>query len=425
MRKRGLIILIAVFFIGLASAQTCSVTTSCSSSDNIIMKMSSQDNAHGAVYDDTNYNYCISCDFIGSHECDGGNKIMGLSATTNAHAESPSLNNYNTHVCFGDLTCAVGAGSCPDGYTIEIASLSSDTNAHIGSFGYYNLKICCAFSVIPYGYWQDSSDNLILNPINVIPGTTKVYAVIENSGLSPGENISIEIYEKDLLSDDSIRTGADALSGTVDSEGDIKIQWIITQEDIDKAGSESGYEFYFKFNSGRTSTNKLLVDEIISATYCSSISICKDYLAQQECVQDMCDVANYSVWNKNNSITCGDGFDCGCYWNGDSCHSYWDGINILNPPPLAIGTCTYTESTDDDCSDGILTYSWIANWVWDPENTEQEDPEGKQTICRDGSSSIMCPAEIQLYFFGYYNAISVLILLTAIYTILILKKRDD
>ena len=135
-----------LFLIGLVSAQICTVQDSCAP-ENTILKISSSTNAHGELWNQDNYGYYLCCDFEGTHACDGTNKILGLSAITNAHAEVPSQNNYATDVCFGNLSCTNAIDSCPINFPIEILSLSSLTNAHLGIFSFYDTKICCGFSV--------------------------------------------------------------------------------------------------------------------------------------------------------------------------------------------------------------------------------------------------------------------------------------
>ncbi|MBM3234625.1 LamG domain-containing protein, partial [Candidatus Pacearchaeota archaeon] len=80
----------------------------------VIMKISDTTNAHGALWNDANYNTKICYDEIfGSeytgvnpHDCLSGNanKVVGLNAAGNAHAEVPSRTSYLTNVCYGDLS---------------------------------------------------------------------------------------------------------------------------------------------------------------------------------------------------------------------------------------------------------------------------------------------------------------------------------
>ena len=131
-----------ILFLGLATADSCSIQSSCNIA-NTVMKLSNALNVHGSLYNQGSYTQYLCCDFTGTHTCDGTNKILGLSVNTNAHAEIPSLTNYGTNVCFGDLECNSGSGSCPSGYNIPMLSLSPNTNAHLGSFNTYSTKICC------------------------------------------------------------------------------------------------------------------------------------------------------------------------------------------------------------------------------------------------------------------------------------------
>ena len=66
------------------------------------MKLSGTTNAHGSLYNQGSYTNYLYCDFTGIHTCSGTNKVLGISSSTNAHAQIPSLDNYGTDVCFGD-----------------------------------------------------------------------------------------------------------------------------------------------------------------------------------------------------------------------------------------------------------------------------------------------------------------------------------
>ena len=136
------VLFLMILFLGFVSAASCSIQSSCNIA-NTVMKLSDTLNVHGSLYNQGSYTQYLCCDFTGTHTCDGTNKILGLSVDTNAHAEIPSLTNYGTNVCFGDLECNSGSGSCPSGYNIPMLSLSPNTNAHLGSFDTYSTKICC------------------------------------------------------------------------------------------------------------------------------------------------------------------------------------------------------------------------------------------------------------------------------------------
>ncbi len=121
--------------IGIISANTCSVKSSCSVEEFPLMGLSTETNAHGELVSEANYNYFLCCDFgSGDTTCDGSgdNKIVGLSSDTNAHAEIPENNNYGSDVCYKDLICVSLDDSCSEDYPIEMLSLSADTNAFRG-----------------------------------------------------------------------------------------------------------------------------------------------------------------------------------------------------------------------------------------------------------------------------------------------------
>lgn len=114
-----------------------------------------------------------------------------------------------------------------------------------------------------------------------------------------------------------------------------------------------------------------------------------------------------------------------------------------------LGTCNYEESTNDDCDNGFLTYSWIASIGWSPENIGYDtNPDAEKYIqfnrvdenddgkwhydpnrlfyngCKTGENTIACPAQIELPFFGFYSLIIAGILIAVIYKFLILNKKS-
>src|SRR3989344_1346558 len=148
------VILASLFFLPFASASS---HYSCDDSQ-IIIKLSSEDNAHAELYNGTgSYDFDICYDELfgisytggNEHICNGNNLVLKLYSETNSHAEDPIRSNYNVNVCFGDLTgCDLMTAEklTPEG-KCEIVSLSSVTNAHLGVAGAYSgdahYKIVC------------------------------------------------------------------------------------------------------------------------------------------------------------------------------------------------------------------------------------------------------------------------------------------
>lgn len=240
---------VGVFLIGVVDAG------SCADSDRI-MKLYSSTNSHGALWDDTNYEYdiCYS-NIFGSvytganpHDCLPGetNKVLGLYQNTNSHAEIPSLDNYDVDVCYGDLVCqaVTDPAVCPADYR-TVVRLYQNTNSHISNASdtNYSVKICCEGGVSGPSVleWRDMSGNVIASS-NV--GNT-VRMVMTNSLAG-----SFEIFESDFVTgDDPIRVGADAISGVVDGSNFVGL-WTITDEDLAKTNDYG--DFYFAVD-GETS----------------------------------------------------------------------------------------------------------------------------------------------------------------------------
>ncbi|MEK6955440.1 MAG: hypothetical protein AABW52_02160 [Nanoarchaeota archaeon] len=77
--------------------------------------------------------------------------VLKLSAETNAHAETGTLNSYTTKVCYRNMQCTSVNGNCNTATNGEcVVRLSSETNAHLSSCSdtNYPVSICCKSSVI-------------------------------------------------------------------------------------------------------------------------------------------------------------------------------------------------------------------------------------------------------------------------------------
>jgi hypothetical protein len=410
--KRGLSLLILLTIV-------CSGLIFAACSDNqTIMKLYSNSNSHGAVWNDTTYTVAICySDFFSNytgtnpHNCDGANKILGLSSTTNAHAESKNLTNYATNVCYGDLVCNLRT-TCEDSEQ-EILSLSANTNAHleIASQNNYANKVCCKKGCTPdctnkncgddgcggscgtcgenticssgtcvstkVAYWRNLNGTPI-DTIDTIVGKTTVQLVLGNVyDLAIGTNVEFVIYEDDLISDDLIKT----TSGIVDSEHMVVVNWTIKQSDLDKTENNDYSDFYF---IAQNQDSLGLNINVVDVDPCLRTGYCRDYTDQDSCEVDSCDIAGESVESNNEDIECGRVYNsssgcieytqCDCEWNDDEeeCQPAYEEAKQVSceedEDPSIIGKCTYIENTADNCDDGFLTYSWNGVWSWDSNN---------------------------------------------------------
>ena len=490
--------LLLIILIGLSSAASCSLQTSCSA-DNSVLRLSDITNAHGEEYNQANYAQILCCDFTGTHTCSETNKVLGLSDITNAHAEIPSYTLYTTEVCFGDLECTNFTSSCDTNYPIEMVSLYQDTNSHLAEFSdlNYNVKICCKSSPppTPVLYWGDMTyeDNITTPQSSAyIPYSYK--AIAENVG-AYGTIITFNIIEKDPGANDDIWTG----TSVIDADGKARLEFIIDSGNLTKAiGSldqeksiNDGMEFYFNIGGSEESS---LLNFTYNLGSCDSINICNDYTSQGEsaCNADACAIGSLNcptsncicLWDDATGIcnqvgdenpTPQNNVCIGCIDNnyGDWCDmpagtdDYCDdssscagaGGTTITDSALCtansvIGWCTYLTNDSLDplgCEDdGYLTYNWYGNWGWNAVNAWSSNPDGnnftidpvgsgiwryhpinettglradEECIASNGTNNVLCPAQIQLPFFGTGGILLTIALIVIIYLIIDLKKK--
>ena len=128
----------------------CFVSTVCS--DTIVFKMSALKDAHAEIPSLSNYDYKVCCKSDGdalSNSCASPNVIpLHLSDTTDAHVEKNTQANYATNVCLSANTkivsCYYTTSNCLADETC-LATISSDTDAHVGDCVAqpFANKICC------------------------------------------------------------------------------------------------------------------------------------------------------------------------------------------------------------------------------------------------------------------------------------------
>ncbi len=412
MKKRGfdfLVFLLAIVFVSISiSALTFTVQDNCVPTKTV-MKLSSETNAHGELWDQGNYNTYLCSTDEGSHSCEGdmANKVIGLSNYTNAHGEIPEINNgyLGNNVCFENLRCENFSGSCPPTHTLEMVSLSGDTNAHIGNFDNYDTKICCSDVSAPDLYWtkQDGTrtDSLDL----VVPGSTRVKLVFRNAGISTGEEIEFQVERENFFgfwvdvggpfdSDPSI-AGSDAA----------KKLWTIP------AGiGDEGDTITLIFKGTHPVSRDVNISEeldIAIATSeqinCNNFLLCSDYSASN-CADDPCGVIED---NMDGIVDCSPSeIDCFCSYTAPDCEATY-----TNSSTNADGTTTIEETCriitpedkkdTDGCADGEILFGY-EKWC-----------DGINV--KNGTSGYACPAEIQLPFFGFYNFIATTLVIALIY----------
>jgi hypothetical protein len=147
-------------------------------------------------------------------------------------------------------------------------------------------------------------------------------------------------------------------------------------------------------------------------------------------------------------------------FDGSCCSSASDGVcdyycvfidpDCKSQPGLdrfLIGTCFYTENGGDNCDDGVLVRSLDALWVWNNENSFSSNPDGQDyredpagvfrydpldalgisesAGCAKVQDTLVCPASVEVPFFGIYSFVGVIVLVVLIYIIYSLKKKNN
>ena len=227
----------------------CPYYKKCIPPDQTILRLSASSNAHGELWNGAGdygweicYNEIFGVGGNGDRTCHS-NKVVGLDASTNAHAENVSLTNYQTNVCYGDLICTTRLNSCNADEKC-VVTLSANTNAHLAdcnSSDAYSTKICCKplVIVIPAltsAYWTNNAGSVITTA--GIGDSVKLVA----EGTPDGTNITFEVFDSNPVTDSPIRTGVNALSAII-SGGKATASTTITPADYN-AGSGTR-DFYF------------------------------------------------------------------------------------------------------------------------------------------------------------------------------------
>ena len=133
-----------------ASALTCAVRAgACNAGETPLLRMLATNNSHAGFVGSSAYTNLICCSEAGvtiGTNCAGNfDTFLKLSAADNAHVEKNTFLNYTNNACIsfdvGAVSCFYQNGACATGACL--ASISADTNAHIGDCAAYSEKVCC------------------------------------------------------------------------------------------------------------------------------------------------------------------------------------------------------------------------------------------------------------------------------------------
>ncbi len=392
-----LIFLSSGIFATAPAAGTCIITQSslndCNAAEGNyrIMGLSATTNAHGQ-FPYVDYPYVLCCGLgKGDNNCKplSANKIIGLSSSTNAHAEIPSGTNYLTGVCYEDLECKNSASRCGtvgsdvENYILNFSSLSSTTNAHIGAMDDFpSVRICC-------------KSKTYLSTCKIISATwnqaqtdegAATYLTVKGSGTEcDGQSIFVEVM------------GAHNSNATsLPFVGDTALSWWETPE-WQSAGLLGDKSYYFNATiigsiplKSMKSTNALTVKQRSVPDYCATgISSCVDYKNSNDCGGDTCNVASGQDTSCDGVKTI-----CTCSWDSsaptDKCKF---GITEVASGLCNSSTtlCHSTSGVDycgpPGCPGGVIPTS-NGNSVCDAGEGCSSDCEGKQDSCVTGATCV-------------------------------------
>jgi hypothetical protein len=125
---------------------TCDGTT--------VLKLYDQSGGHAELASQLNYVNKVCCTGTGiSNACSGYHDVvLSLYSETNSHVEKDTESNYINDVCLHSDTIPVVCDYSTDcsllgAEYVCLASISGDTNAHIGKCSTYTNKVCCMIGV--------------------------------------------------------------------------------------------------------------------------------------------------------------------------------------------------------------------------------------------------------------------------------------
>ncbi len=141
----GFIFVIMIGMIGVAEA-------ACTNDNQTIIRLGSETNAHGAIWNQTQYSVRICYNDIfgkdytgeGAHDCTGNNRVLSLYSIVNSHATIDT--SYTVPICHKGLKdCEAKYNQPCSGGKYAVVYLSSMLNAHLSKISSpgYNYTICC------------------------------------------------------------------------------------------------------------------------------------------------------------------------------------------------------------------------------------------------------------------------------------------
>jgi len=425
----------------------------------IVFEMSDDGNAHVQIPNTIkDYDYAFCCDYSGSNACDSDiatNRIIraynsGTSPPINSHAEIPDRvpNIYGWNFCYSGLDCSsVNAGlDCPIGKN-RVLSLSADTNAHVGIPDYYSTTptgkiICC--------------DVLTVNPLCVLENAKWTNSQgVEITEIREGEEVTLSLTGSaacngklanfDIYEDDAPSTIVKSIPG-IDYNGySFNTSWKTVWEK--DTGWLDNPDPEYKFKGVIDSLEKISPDLKVLKGVCGDgfkqsweecddgytddwdgcssdckleddyvLTICEDVNNLDNSDDSAKQVACEAMPEQGTRLDGGCEISLACSWTNNKCVTVDN--EVLNPDDflcagIEISGCIWIPSPDGICDIDVdfitITYT--------PEVSPDCSGESPYT------QTVPCQQRSKLPFFGFYQMIISLISIMIIYSFLILKNK--
>ncbi len=336
--------------LNIISALTCNVvSTSSCGEDKIVLKLSGETNAHGALYNKGNYGYALCCVDDINRNCNNNGTILKLSSDTNAHAQAPGQSGYSQEICYSGLECTTQIGTCPNNYNIPMLSISSITNAHLGNFSAYPLKICCLKKEVTEVFWAEKNVGTALitdesNPIRIVAGIddndnqATTFDMVVKKSPAYSKEIKLELYEEDCLlgfcTSDLIKN----FTKNTDTNGNVRNSWVITKKNIADGGNEGTSEFYFKAINDEFFVDERSFNDLYTTAeepdFCEGKPIlCEGYTTQSSCEGDANTCKRAYNSGEAINVDCeGGNYSCLCVWESNMCKASVNSNREISDP---------------------------------------------------------------------------------------------
>ncbi len=415
-----------------ATLNSCSIAAICNSPDISLFKVDGSSNAHSELNSQTSYNFnvCCSGSNLNNIKSTTSYNILNLSDITNAHVAYDTTYNSNpTYLGTTDsdfVNCNYNSVSnCVSG-EVCVVTVSGSSNAHVAdcsSPNAYQTKVCCKIASSPQppipqckfieSYWMNST-------FRYVPGNNLEWDNEQISALIIGENcdgkdVQFTVYESDCNPVDGVSvtpTGTVSCTGigNLNQRSSATMQFVLgsgiaqylwtTAYEIDEDGDDP--EFYFVANLSGVSS-----PQTPQANLSQMVRV--KNLPNPNGVGPGGSTCNNGVWEQSKGELC-DITDTSVQRGG--CQS---SFNCIQCQCMRAGSNTITTTTPcNDDGNGDKFGSRIEN-ITSYDRTIALGQPGYVISSSLVTKTCLLTGSLKVPFFGWINALVVIVLLTIFY----------